>query len=177
MATELLYQEGANLYVGDADPSASLHLMLGSAKLPGLEEGTAEWSAGGGIGAVEVGTGKLKPLQFGFKLKGPQPDVLVQFGLGKKRRTNYTVYGVLRDKRTGGVVQGKTILEGRMTKVEGEDYKSGELAGFDHAVTEIFHFEHYVGGRELYYFDYLTSTWRVDGEDQNADVRGALGLT
>lgn len=177
MATELLYQEGANLYVGDADPSASLHLVLESAKLPAFEEATTEWGAGGGIGAVEVGTGKLKPLQFGFKLKGPQPGVLTQFGLGKKRRINYTVYGVLRDKRTGGVVKAKTVLEGRMTKVEGDEYKSGELAGFDFAVTEIFHYEHYVGGRELYYFDYLTSTWRVDGEDQNADVRSALGLS
>lgn len=176
MASELLYQEGANLYVGDADPSASLHLVLETMKLPALEEVTGEWAPGGGIGSVELGTGRLKPLQAGFKLKGQTPDVMVSFGLGDKRRQNYTAYGALRDKRTGGVSQSKAIILGRMTKVEGDEFKSGELAGYDYALTEIFHYELYIAGREIYYFDYLNSTWRVDGADQNADVRQALGL-
>lgn len=176
MASSLLYQEGANLFVGDADPSASLHLVLESAKTPALEETTGEWGAGGSIGSVEVGSGKLKPLQFGFKLKGPQPDVLVQFGLGSRRRLNYSVYGSLRDKRDGSITQSKAIIQGRMTKVEGDEFKAGELAGYDHAITEIFHYELFIGGRELYYYDYLTTTWRVNGVDQNADVRSALNL-
>jgi P2 family phage contractile tail tube protein len=176
MASSLMFMEAANLFVGDHDPSASLHLVLESLKLPSLQEVTQEWNPGGGVGAVELGMGALQKLEAGFKLKGVAPEILVQFGLGTKRRQNFTAYGSIRDKLTGASVQSKAILEARMTKVEGDEFKRGELQGYDYALTEIFHYELTIDGREIYYFDFLTSVWRVDGVAQNTDVLANLGI-
>lgn len=176
MASFLTFQEAANLFVGDHDPSASLHLVLESLKLPDLQEVTQEWSPGGGIGAVDVAMGVLQKLEAGFKLKGEQPAIMTQFGLGSKRRQNFTAYGSLRDKVTGASVQSKAILEARMTKVAGDEAKRGELKGYDYGLTEIFHYELYQEGVEIFYYDFLTSLWRVNGEAQNQDVLTNLGI-
>ncbi|USQ97238.1 phage major tail tube protein [Caulobacter sp. RL271] len=176
MASSLYFMEAANLFVGDHDPTASLHLVLESLKLPGLEETTQEWTPGGAVAGVEVGMSVLKKLDAGFKLKGVQPEILTQFGLGSKRRQNFTAYGSIRDKLTGASLQSKAILEARMTKVEADEFKRGELQGYDYALTEVFHYELTIGGREIYYFDFMTSAWRVGGVSQNSDVMANLGI-
>lgn len=176
MASSLYFQEAANLFVGDHDPTASLHLVLESVKVPDLQEVTQEWTPGGAIGGVDVAMGVLQKLEAGFKLKGEQPEILTQFGLGSKRRQNFTVYGSIRDKVTGEAIQSVAILEARMTKVAGDEFKRGELKGYDYALTEIFHYELKMGGQEIYYYDFLTTEWRVNGETQNQDVLSNLGI-
>jgi len=122
--------EAANLFCGDHDPTASMHLTLADLKLTPLQEMYQDHHAGGSRVHIEVALGiqKLEPT---FKLNGWDPDLLTQFGLGSARSKVFTAYGVVRDKRTGAALEAKAILEGRLGKIEPDAFQRGELQGHD----------------------------------------------
>lgn len=172
----LLITEAMNLFVGDDDPANSKHLTLMSTKLPTMEEVTQTHHGGGAVGEIEVGGLGLKALQITFKLAGKDPQVMRQFGLGSRSVMPYTAYGAIRDKRTGTYQELKVIAEGRLGRIEDDEFKRGELQGQDHVINEIMHYEVHWGGAELWFYDWKTTTWRVDGVSQNAAVRNILRI-
>lgn len=172
----LYFTEAFNLFVGDSGPDNSKHLTLESLKLPVLEENTQSYTPGGGLGEITVGGLGLKALEFTFKVKGPDPQIMSQFGLGSRGRLPYTAYGAIRDKQGGGAVELKAVVEGRLVRLEKDEFQRGELGGHDHAINEIWHYELWWGGKEKFYYDFLTTSWRVDGVAQNADVRNILRI-
>jgi P2 family phage contractile tail tube protein len=111
----LFFHEATNLFVGDNGPNNSKHLSLESVKLPTLEEITADHHAGGAIGAVKIGGLGLNALEVSFKIKGYDPQIMSQFGLGNRGRLPFTIYGAVRDKKAGRLVELKAVLEGRLT--------------------------------------------------------------
>lgn len=172
----LMIMEAANLFAGDHNPDNSKHLSLASLTLPTLEEATAEHSPGGSIMSIELGMGRINPLQVSFKLNGYDPAMLSQFGIGKNRREVYTAYGLVRDKLTSKAYEVKAIFHARLTRIEPDEFSRGELAGHDHGLTEIMHYESYFDGKEKHYFDFANQLWRVDGTAQNADERRILRI-
>lgn len=175
MAAAFYIMEAVNLFAGDHDPSNSKHLTLEEFKLPDLQEMYQEHMAGGSPVQVEfaVGIQKLEPT---FKLKGFDPDLIVQFGLGSKKLTRFTGYGVMRDQRTGAAVQSIATIEGRLGKVAPDAQKRGELVGHEYAINQVMSYELSFGGRELIYWDFATNTLRMGGVDQQADTNQMLGL-
>jgi phage tail tube protein FII len=63
-----------------------------------------------------------------------------------------------------------------MTKMEPSEYKAGDLNDQDHEIKEIMHYEYYEDGSEMYFFDFFSSVWRVNGKDQNADHNSILRI-
>lgn len=175
MPATFYLMEAVNLFAGDHDPSNSKHLTLEGFKLPDLQEMFQDHLAGGAPVQVEfaVGIQKLEPT---FKLKGFDPDLLVQFGLGSKKLTRFTGYGVMRDQRTGEAIQSIATIEGRLGKAAGDEQKRGELAGYEYAINQVMHYELTFGGRELMYWDYFTNTLRMGGVDQQAETNRLLGI-
>ena len=175
MPATFYLMEAVNLFAGDHDPSNSKHLTLEGFKLPDLQEMFQDHLAGGAPVQVEfaVGIQKLEPT---FKLKGFDPDLLVQFGLGSKKLTRFTGYGVMRDQRTGEAIQSIATIEGRLGKVAPDAYKRGELNGDEYGINQIMHYELTFGGRELIYFDWFTNTMRMNGVEQNAETNQMLGI-
>lgn len=171
----LFFLEAFNLFVGDEGPDNSKHLILESLKLPVLEENTQSYTPGGGLGEITVGGLGLKALECTFKVKGPDPQIMSQF-LGGGARKPFTAYGAVRDKQGGGAIEIKAVMEGRMVRLEKDEWQRGELAGHDHGINELWHYELYWGGKEKFYYDFLTSSWRVDGVSKNADVRNILRI-
>jgi len=167
--------EAANLFCGDHDPTKSKHLTLEELKLPTLEAKYEDHHPGGSPFEVEFEVGFSK-LESTFKLKGVDPDVMVQFGLGSRAKHVYTAYGAVRDKRTGTVYESRAIIEARLGKVEGDAFQRGSLQGHEYALNEITHYALYFADREIYYFDLWTAEWRVDGARQNADERRILRI-
>ncbi len=167
--------EAANLFCGDHDPSDSKHLTLEEFQLPNMQEIYQEHHAGGSMFQVEfaVGVEKLGPT---FKLKGFDPAVLGQFGLGAGKRNMYTAYGVIRDKRTGIAYPSVAVIEGRLGKANADAFKRGELQGHEYAINEVMHYELSFNGGEVFYFDFFASEWRVGGVDQNADANRILQI-
>jgi P2 family phage contractile tail tube protein len=167
--------EAANLFVGDEDPTKSKHLTIMSLKLPTLEELLQEHHAGGARVQIEIEVG-VKKLEPTFKLVGFDPDLLVQFGLGSKARKAFTAYSVIRDKRTGQAIEGKAIMEGRLSRIAPDEYKRGDLMGNDYAINELTHYELYFNRKEKFYWDFFTNAFRVDGIDTNADENAILRI-
>ena len=165
--------EGVNLFCGDDDPSSGKHLTLDEMKMPVLQRTFQDHTPGGSPFSVEFGVGVAK-LESTFKLIGFDPIVAKQFGYGSSQSRRYTAYAAYRDKRTGLIRQARSVIEGQMGKIEGDTAKRGELQGHDYAINEILHYELYFDDDEIYYMDFWTSTWRVNGEDENADTKAAL---
>ena len=164
------------LFVGDDGNDNSKHLNIESVKLPTLEEASQEHNAGGAIGAITIGSLGLKALEVSFKVKGFDPQIMSQFGLGGSNSLPYTCYGAIRDKKGGGLIELKVVMRGRLGKMDSDELKRGDLVGHDHMIHEITHYEMWWNQREKYYYDWLASDWRVDGVSQNADVRQILRI-
>ena len=165
--------EAVNLFCGNDDPTASKHLTIAELKLPDMNEIFADHSPGGGRVGIEVGVG-IEKLGATFKLNGEDPQLLTQFGLGTRVSNNYTGLGSIVDKRTGRVMQMKTVMEGRLGKIAPDAFQRGELKGHEYAINAIMHYELFFDGVEKFYFDFFANAWRVDGVDQNSDMNRAL---
>lgn len=164
--SKLLIMEAANLFCGDHDPSASKHLSLTELALPNMSETMQTHTPAGSAFAIDIPTG-LDKLTAGFKFAGVDPDTMVQFGLGSAVTHTYTAYGAVRDRQTGEGISHKAVIRGRLSKVEADAFKRGELHGYDYSLSSIDHYELWMGERELYFFDFFASIWRVDGQNAN----------
>ncbi len=167
--------EAANLFCGDVDPTKSKHLSIQELKLPALQEQYQDHMAGGAPVQIEIATGinKLEPT---FKLVGHDPDLLREFGLGSRIRNMFTAYSVIVDRRTGRRIERKAIMEGRLGKVEEDAQKKGDLMATDYAINEVWHYEIWFDGREVYYWDFLTNTLRVNNVSENREINQILRI-
>lgn len=166
---------GVNLFVGDDDPTKSKGQTLAEIKLPTLEENFISHNPGGGIVEIEIGVG-IKKLDSSFKLDGTDIDLMTKFGLNSRIRQVFTVYGNIKDVRSGADIGVKAILEGRLGKIDPDAFKQGELQGHNYAINEIVRYEYYYAGAEKLFFDFFESAWRVDGVDQLAAFNANLGI-
>lgn len=169
--------EAANLFCGDHDPTKSKHLTLSELQLPNLQEMFQDHTPGGSRAQIEIGMGVIQKLEPSFKLAGWDPDLMTQFGLGTGRSKVFTAYGVVANKRTGDKIEAKAVIEGRLGKIEAETFQRGEMQSHDYAINEVFHYELWFDGREKFYWDFFSATWRIDGVDQNADERRILRIS
>lgn len=172
---EFYIMEAVNLFCGSDDLGSSKHLTITSLKLPTMEEKTADHHPGGSLFAVNVSGLGFNALGATFHLAGFDPSMLKLFGLGNQLRRRYTAYGVVRDKLSGKAIQAKSMMDGRLQRIEQDAFSRGNLTGHDYAISEIMHYELYFDGAERHYFDFATVEWRVDGVSQN-DERRLLGL-
>jgi len=175
MAT-IFVPEALNLFVTDTGPDNSKHLVITETTLPKLEEKTFEHHPGGGIGAVEIGGLGINALSMGFKLMGVDPQTLAQFGLGGTGQLPFTVYGAIRDKQSGTAIELKAIVNGRLTEVDHGAWKRGDAAEQTHMIKEITMYQLYWNKKELYFYDFYNSTWRVNGANQQSDVQSILRI-
>ncbi|ELT47216.1 phage major tail tube protein [Brucella intermedia] len=167
--------EAANLFCGDADPTNSKHLAIQELKLPDLQAIYQDHHAGGARVQIEIEVGiqKLEPT---FKLAGFDPAVMTQFGLGSKIKNVYTAYGEIKDRRTGGSIEMKAIMEGRLGRVAPDAFQRGEVAANEYAINELTHYEIWWGGSEKLFWDFWTNQWRIDGVDQNEATNRILRI-
>lgn len=175
MAT-IFVPEAMNIFVG-AGTDASKHLSITENTLPILEEKTVEHHAGGSIGALEIGGLGLVALTQGFNLSGYDPQAMGQFGaVGTTNNNAFTTYGVIRDKQGNAPIELRAITWGRLTKIQQSTFKRGDLANQTHEIKEITHYELYWAGQELYFYDFFSSVWRVNGVDQNQAANAILRI-
>lgn len=175
MAT-IYIPEAMNIFVGDQGPDNSKHLKISDVTLPTLEEKTAEHHAGGSIGAVDIGGLGINPLSLGFKLAGVDPQSAAQFGIGGSAQLPYTILGAVRDKQAGTAIALQCVAWGRMVKMEPGQFKRGDIMEQTHEIKEIMRYQMLWNNVELYYYDFFSSTWRVNGVSQNSDVNAILQI-
>src|ERR1700748_1593955 len=101
---DMIVHESFNLFVGDAGPDNSKHLVIKNFKMPEFEELTQQHHSGGALGAIEVGGLGHKELMATFKLAGWDAQTMSQFGIGGRSKFPFTAYGNARSKATGTAV-------------------------------------------------------------------------
>lgn len=176
MSGTFFLMEAASLYCGDHDPTRSKHLTLAELKLPDLQEQYADHHAGGALVGVEfsVGVQKLEPT---FKLNGHDPDLLAEFGLSSRFRNTFTAYGVIRDQRSGRAIEAKAIIEARLGRVAPDAFQRGEMQGHEYAMNSVVHYELWFDGTPRIEWDFFTSLWRINGQDQLARENRILRIS
>ena len=165
---------GANLFAGD--DAEGKYLTLEEIALPEPTVMTENYTPGGGRAEIEVSMDTLEALEAGFNLRGEDPDIWKHFGLGSGRSKTYTVLGEIKNKRTGGSVQGKAILEAQLGKIAGGSFKKGELRNYEYGLIEIFHYQLFHGDQELFFWDMWTNELRIHGQDRNAVTNSILQI-
>lgn len=174
MASTFFMLEAVNLFVGDDAQGKAL--TLSELKVPDLVE--ADQDHTGGTGGVTVGwTTHMEKLEATFNLNGYDPDLMRYFGLGGVKPKTFTALGAVRNKRTGKVVEAKSIIGGRLSRIASDAFQRGNLHGHEYAVKEITHYELHFDGEEKFFWDFFDGRRpRIDGQSQDDDVASILQL-
>jgi P2 family phage contractile tail tube protein len=167
--------EKANIFAGDTDPSHSNHLTVSGLKLPGLEQNLVDHAPGGAPIAIDVPT-HITRLESTFNLAGWQPYVMQLIGLTRRANMHFTAYGLIRDRRTSEAIQARCIMFGQLGRVNPTEFRHGDLQHHEYSIRGITHYELYFKDDEIYYWDFFTSTFRIGGEEQNADMNRTLSI-
>ena len=77
---------------------------------------------------------------------------------------------------TGEAIEGKAVMEGRLSKIAPDEFKRGDFMGNDYAINELTHYELYFNRIEKFYWDFFTNAFRIDGVDTNADENQILRI-
>jgi hypothetical protein len=175
MAARLIIAEAFNLFAGDGVQEEGKHLTITNITPPAMKDMTADHKAGGAVGALSVGGLGLEALELSFKLAGYDPQTKAQMdGGGASQR--FTAYGAMRDKQTGATRELKIVVFGRMQEMTPAEMSRGDLGDQDHKIGEITHYEEYLDGKEVYFYDWPTVMFRTNGVDQWAARRSILRI-
>lgn len=184
--------ESANIICGDtgaaSQPGFSTHLVLQTMKLPGFQENNMDHAPGGARIAIEVPS-HITKLESTFNLAGWNPDIDKLLGTSIRAQQRYTVYGLIRDRRTGSALQCRAFMEGRLGRRNPTEYKKGDLMAHEYAITSIVHYELYMQTTpiaaaagsdtaldEIYYWDFFESAFRVGGVDIQSEENMILAI-
>lgn len=176
MAANLIIWEAANLFAGDDASDNSKHLTIQNIQLWQPKEKTKEHHAGGSIGAMMIGGLGFEAPEVTFKLMGVDAQTKALFGLGGNGTRPYTIYGALRNKNGGALIERKVVCMGRLIEVGESAYERGNVVDQDHKISEITHYELWEDKREVMYYDWPSSTWRVNGLNQLAEINSILRI-
>ena len=143
-------------------------------QLPKLTIKTEDYRAGGMDAAVKVDMG-MEPLEAGFTMSSIDAELLKLFGLTKEKETPLVFRGALRDD-DGTVTAVLVSMRGQVTELDPGDWKPGEISETKYmASLRYYKFEHPVG-TPVHEIDIDNYRRVIDGVDQLAEMRQALGL-
>lgn len=108
---------------------------------------------GGGVGVIDIGICKLNLLMMFFKFVGLNLDVMLKFMV--LLCFKYMVCGNFFDVCVQFDIFVVGIIEGKMIKVDINEFKKDFDVGFDYEIKEVVFYQLMIGGKEKYYFDFF----------------------
>lgn len=159
---------GFNLFV-DGQGYAG---MTEEVELPKLALKTEEFRPGGYDAPIEMDLG-MEKIECSFTLADFNPDVLALFGLGHNAPVACTIRGALGHGDTE-VTPVVVNLQGMWREVEPPKLKAGEKMELK-ATVSCKYYRLEVGGRVVHEIDIENMTRIIDGVDQMAATRAAIG--
>jgi P2 family phage contractile tail tube protein len=177
MSTPVQTMEAANLFCGKdpKDVSVSNHLVLTEIKLPALDEVYVDHRAGGAPVAIEIDT-VINKLESTFILLGWTPSVAALAASWERNQNHFYMYGVIRDRQSGDIIQAIAHLIGRLGKTDPQNWRRGDVMHWNYALKGIVHYELSIGGQPMYYWDFFTNDLRIGGVPRNDQINTALGI-
>jgi P2 family phage contractile tail tube protein len=144
-----------------------------SLTLPKLTVKTEAYRGGGMAGEIEMDMG-LEKMEAGFTTNGVRRESLKWFGLSDRTACNATFRGAFKGLK-GAVSAVVVTLRGGIKEVDPGDWKAGEKAESKHSMSLVY-YKLEIDGRVIYEIDMVNNVRVIDGVDQLAAERAALGL-
>jgi len=144
-----------------------------SLTLPKLTVKTEGHRGGGMAGEIEMDMG-LEKMEASFTTTGVRRESLKFFGLSDQTACNAVFRGSFKAQKNETIAVIAT-LRGMLKEVDMGDWKPGDKAEIKHALA-VHYYKLEVGGSVMYEIDMVNCVRVIDGVDQLADERNALGL-
>lgn len=141
--------------------------------LPKVSVKTEEYRAGGMDAPIEMDMG-LEKLESSFVTNGVRKEALKYFGLADQTAFNGSFRGAFKGQK-GEITAVTATLRGMLKEVDPGDWKVGDKAEFKYAVA-VTYYKLEIDGTVMYEIDPVNSIRVVNGVDQLAAMRTALGL-
>lgn len=176
MTIPIQTMEAANLFCGKEaqDVSVSNHLTLTEIKLPALDEVYVDHRAGGAPVAIEIDT-VINKFESTFILLGWTPSVAQLAASWSRDQNHFYMYGVIRDRQSGDILQAIGHMIGRLGKTDPQNWRRGDVMHWNYAIKGIVHYELSIAGQQMYYWDFFTNDLRIGGIPRNDLINQALG--
>jgi P2 family phage contractile tail tube protein len=144
-----------------------------SLTLPKLTVKTDAYRGGGMAGEIEMDMG-LEKLEAGFVTNGIRRESLKFFGLADRTAANAVFRGAFKGLK-GAVSAVVVTLRGGIKEIDPGDWKPGDKAEMKHNMSLVY-YKLEIDGRVIHEVDMVNNVRVIDGVDQNAAERAALGL-
>ncbi|AZD34880.1 Phage major tail tube protein [Pseudomonas chlororaphis subsp. aurantiaca] len=144
-----------------------------SVTLPKVTLKMNPYRGGGMAGEIEIPTG-VEKMEASFTTNGARRDALKWFGLSDRTSCSVVFRGAFRGLK-GRMTPVIATMRGGIKEVDMGDWKAGDPAETKHAVS-VNYYKLEVGGVVIYEIDMVGNVLVVNGVDQLADERSALGL-
>jgi P2 family phage contractile tail tube protein len=144
-----------------------------SISLPKLTNKVEEFRAAGMDGPIELDMG-IEKLETTIVLSDFNPDLIELFGLLVNNNTAITVRGAMQQQGQAAVAA-VIQMTGGFKELDPGEWKPGDKNTLT-AKGSVTFYSATVAGEELYYIDLLNMIRRINGVDQLASQRSALGL-
>jgi len=144
-----------------------------SLTLPKLTQKTNDYQGGGMSAPIELATG-LDKLEAAFTTNGVRRESLKYFGLADQTACNVVFRASFRGLK-GAITPVVVTMRGGIKEVDMGDWKPAGEAEIKHALKLVY-YKLEIDGRVMYEIDPINMIQVVDGVDQLAAERSALGL-
>jgi len=144
-----------------------------SLTLPKISIKTEDYRGGGMAGDIELDMG-LEKMEAGWVTNGVRRESLKFFGLADRTAANAVFRGSFKGLKgaTSAVV---ATLRGGIKEIDPGDWKAGDKAEMKHQMSVVY-YKLEIDGRVIYEIDMVNMVRVIDGVDQLAAERAALGL-
>ena len=158
-----------NLFMGGISFSGDVP----SVTLPKITVKTDSFRGGGMGGEIEMDMG-LEKLEASFVTTGVRREAMKYFGLADQTACNAVFRGAFKGL-AGKVTPVIATLRGLLKELDMGDWKPGDKAENKYAIA-LQYYKLEIDNRVMYEIDMVNCVRVIDGVDQMADVRNALGL-
>ena len=158
-----------NLFVDGVSFSGDVPTL----SLPKLTQKVEDYQGGGMFAPIEFAVG-MEKLESAFTTNGVRREALKYFGLADQTACNLVFRGAFKGLR-GVVTPVIVTMRGGIKEVDMGDWKPADKAEIKHAVKLVY-YKLEIDRRVMYEIDPLNMIQVVDGVDQLAAERSAIGL-
>ena len=161
---------GLNAYVDGRGYMGRVNELV----LPKLTPKMREYTAGGLSATIDVPTGEIEKLESEVTLTGVDPDVIGLFGVTMGNATSLVFRGSTQSE-DGSKGEVKVFQRGMIKELDWGSWKPGEDSNLKLATT-LQYYRYEYNGRVLIEADPINYKLIVNGVDQLAEMRQALGI-
>lgn len=140
---------------------------------PKLKIKTDDYRAGGMDAPIKLDLG-MEALEAGFTLGSAAKEALQFFGIADQTGFNCVFRGALKNQK-GEVVAAVMTCRGMLTELDQGDWKPGDKSESKYSIA-LSYYKFELDGDVIYEIDPLNSVRIVDGVDQLAAIRAAIGV-